>query len=321
MRTVEVRGTQFLINGEPFYFQGFGKHEDIAVRGKGHDDAYLVHDFELLDWIGANSFRTSHYPYAEEVYDYADRKGIVVIDEVAAVGQNMGLAGGVFGGQGYITFSPETINDVEPGGARAGDPRARAPRQEPPERRAVVDRERAGVRHGRGAEEYFEPLFALARELDPSRPVGFVNVMLAPHGGARSRSSATCSCSTGTTAGTSNTGDLRPRRRPGWPSCRSGRRTASRSSSPSTAPTPSPALHSLTPQPWSEEYQVEYLDMNHRVFDAVDAVVGEQVWNFADFATAAGICRVDGNKKGVFTRDRRPKAAAHLLRRRWTGKP
>jgi len=26
---------------------------------------------------------------------------------------------------------------------------------------------------------------------------------------------------------------------------------------------------------------------------------------------------VDGNKKGVFTRDRRPKAAAHLLRRRW----
>jgi hypothetical protein len=25
----------------------------------------------------------------------------------------------------------------------------------------------------------------------------------------------------------------------------------------------------------------------------------------------------DGNKKGVFTRDRRPKMAAHELRRRW----
>ena len=25
--------------------------------------------------------------------------------------------------------------------------------------------------------------------------------------------------------------------------------------------------------------------MNHRVFDRIDAVVGEQVWNFADFAT------------------------------------
>jgi len=53
------------------------------------------------------------------------------------------------------------------------------------------------------------------------------------------------------------------------------------------------------------------------VFDSVDAVVGEHVWNFADFQTSMGIFRVDGNKKGAFTRDRRPKAAAHLLRERW----
>jgi beta-glucuronidase len=46
-------------------------------------------------------------------------------------------------------------------------------------------------------------------------------------------------------------------------------------------------------------------------------VVGEQVWNFADFATTSGIMRVGGNKKGVFTRDRQPKAAAYALRRRW----
>lgn len=29
-----------------------------------------------------------------------------------------------------------------------------------------------------------------------------------------------------------------------------------------------------------------------------------------------GISRVGGNKKGVFTRDRQPKASAHLLRKR-----
>ena len=98
---------------------------------------------------------------------------------------------------------------------------------------------------------------------------------------------------------------------------RAGQARASRSSSPSTAPTPIPGMHSLTPEPWTEEYQVEYLDMNHRVFDRIDAVVGEQVWNFADFATTSGIMRVGGNKKGVFTRDRQPKAAAHALRRRW----
>jgi beta-glucuronidase len=59
---------------------------------------------------------------------------------------------------------------------------------------------------------------------------------------------------------------------------------------------------------------VEYLDMNHRVFNRIDAVVGEQVWNFA---TTSGIMRVGGNKKGVFTRDRQPKEAAYALRRRW----
>src|SRR3954453_361620 len=109
IRTVEVRGTRFLINGEPFYFTGFGKHEDADVRGKGHDDALMVHDFALMDWLGANSFRTSHYPYAEEVLDYADRHGVVVIDETPAVGINTGLAAGVFGAEPFNTFSEETI--------------------------------------------------------------------------------------------------------------------------------------------------------------------------------------------------------------------
>ena len=31
LRTVQVKDTQFLINGKPFYFLGFGKHEDADV--------------------------------------------------------------------------------------------------------------------------------------------------------------------------------------------------------------------------------------------------------------------------------------------------
>ncbi len=70
---------RLLLNGVPVRLRGFGMHEDVPLRGKGHDDARMVRDFALLDWIGANSFRTSHYPYAEEVLDYADRKGVLVI--------------------------------------------------------------------------------------------------------------------------------------------------------------------------------------------------------------------------------------------------
>ena len=48
---------------------------------------------------------------------------------------------------------------------------------------------------------------------------------------------------------------------------------------------------------WSAEYQNEYLEMTHAVFDHYDFVQGELVWNFADFQTTEGILRVDGNKK------------------------
>lgn len=88
VRTVEVRGTQFLINGKPFYFKGFGKHEDSFCHGRGTDNCLNVKDLSLMRWLNANSFRTSHYPYAEEMYDLCDREGIVVIDETPAVGIN-----------------------------------------------------------------------------------------------------------------------------------------------------------------------------------------------------------------------------------------
>jgi beta-glucuronidase len=42
------------------------------------------------------------------------------------------------------------------------------------------------------------------------------------------------------------------------------------------------------------------------------------VWNFADFKTGQGTMRLAGmNFEGVFSRDRRPEAAAHFLRSRW----
>ncbi|MFI7542433.1 beta-glucuronidase [Actinoplanes sp. NPDC049599] len=316
VRTVKVSGNRFLINGEPFYFTGFGKHEDLAVIGKGHNDAWMVHDFELLEWIGANSFRTSHYPYSEEVLDYADRRGIVLIDETAAVGLNMGLGGGIFGAQGYRTFSPDTVNDS------SREVHAQAIRE-------LVDRDKnhpsvvlwsianEPESDTEGAEAYFRPLFALARELDPSRPVGFVNVMLAPHGKCRVSQFADVLMLNRYYGWYTHTGDLAGAEQAweqelrGWAG--DGKPIIITEYGADTYP----GLHSIGAEPWSEEYQIAYLDMNHQVFDRVDAVIGEQVWNFADFATTSGVMRVGGNKKGVFTRDRQPKAAAHALRRRW----
>lgn len=55
------------------------------IRGKGLDMALLTKDFNLIKWIGANAYRTSHYPYSEESMQFADEHGIMIIDECPAV--------------------------------------------------------------------------------------------------------------------------------------------------------------------------------------------------------------------------------------------
>jgi beta-glucuronidase len=317
IRTVRVDGPRFLINDEPFHFRGFGKHEDAAVRGKAHDNVFMIHDFSLMEWLGANSFRTSHYPYAEEVLEYADRHGIVVIDETAAVGINSGLAAGAFGAEPHTTFSPDTINEVTQEAHRRAIRELIARDKNHPcvvlwsianEPESVTPESRA----------YFEPLAAETRRLDPTRPIGFVNVML----------------STPDVDVLTDLFDVVMLNRyygwyvnPGDLASAEAALDAEISSWVAAYDKPIlfteygadtyPGVHDWVPAPWSEEYQAELLTMSHRVFDRYDAVVGEHIWNFADFATAPGVMRVDGNKKGVFTRERRPKSAAYVLRRRW----
>jgi beta-glucuronidase len=319
IRTVEVEGTRFLINGDPFHFRGFGKHEDSAIRGRAHDNVFMVHDFALMEWLGANSLRTSHYPYAEEVLDYADRHGIVVIDETPAVGINSGLAAGVFGAEPFQTFSDATINEATRDAHKQAIRELVARDKNHPcvvlwsianEPESITPEARA----------YFEPLVAETRRLDPSRPVGFANVQ-------------------GSSPDVDVITDLFDvvmlNRYYGWyvhngylPAAeraleaeltawveKHGKPIIMTEYGADTLE----GLHRALPSPWSEEYQVELLAMSHRVFDRIEAVVGEQLWNFADFATVPGVMRVGGNKKGVFTRERQPKAAVEHLRRRWRG--
>ena len=320
LRSVEVRDAQFLINGDPFYFTGFGKHEDSAVRGKAHDDALMVHDFALLDWVGANSFRTSHYPYAEEVLDYADAQGIVVINETAAVGMNMEIARKLAG-----------ANDLpdELYGDDAISSRTQATHLQAIHELVARDKNHACVvmwsignepdLRPKGSGEYFAPLLAATKQLDPSRPVTLVNVMMVGPEQDTVAHLQDVICLNRYWGWYVEGGDLLAAEQgleadlKAWAAKHPGKPIVITEYGADTLP----GLHSIAPLMWSEGYQSELLAMHGRVFDRIPAVVGEQVWNFADFATSQGIMRVGGNKKGVFTRERQPKAAAHVLRQRW----
>ena len=152
VRTVEVRGTEFLINGEPFRFTGFGMHEDHPTLGKGHNDAFLVQDFALLDVdrgqlvpdVALPLLRGRPRPRrpARHRGDRRDRGGR---PEHGSRRRHLRRAG-------LPDLQRRHDQRRDAGGARPGDPRARRAGQEPPERRAVVDRQRArvGDRGGRG---------------------------------------------------------------------------------------------------------------------------------------------------------------------------
>ncbi|KAF4974597.1 hypothetical protein FZEAL_8524 [Fusarium zealandicum] len=319
VRTVEVSGNKFLINNEPFYFTGFGKHEDTPVRGKGFDPAYMVHDFQLMNWTGANSFRTSHYPYTEEVYEYADRHGIVVIDETAAVGLNLGMVAGLLGLKPTPTFSPDTMND-ETREAHAQGIRELVARDKNHPSVVLWTIANEPAASEAGVREYMEPLVALTKELDPTRPVCFANESQANVHTDLISDLFDVLCLNRYYGWYLNTGDLDAAEQGLEKDLRSWQDKYDKPIIMTEYGADTLAgLHTVGDVPWSEEYQSRVLEMSHRVFDRVDSVVGEQVWNFADFQTPAQfIFRVDGNKKGVFTRDRRPKGAVQVLKKRWT---
>lgn len=69
-RTIETRGEDILLNGEPIFLKGICIHEEIpqrVSRANGYDDAKL-----LLNWakeLGCNYVRLAHYPHNEAMVD------------------------------------------------------------------------------------------------------------------------------------------------------------------------------------------------------------------------------------------------------------
>jgi beta-glucuronidase len=80
-RTVKVDGDQLIVNGEAVKLKGFNRHEDYAIVGAAIPLQLMVKDMDLLQDMGANCVRTSHYPNDERFLDLCDERGIFVWEE------------------------------------------------------------------------------------------------------------------------------------------------------------------------------------------------------------------------------------------------
>ncbi len=82
-RTIEVRGTDILLNGKPVFLRGISLHEEAPTRpGRAwsEDDART-----LMGWakeLGCNFVRLAHYPHDEAMLRMADQMGLMVWAEV-----------------------------------------------------------------------------------------------------------------------------------------------------------------------------------------------------------------------------------------------
>lgn len=321
IRTVRVDGTRFLINEKPFYFKGYGKHEDTFPAGRGLNLPMNAKDMSLMKWQGANSFRTSHYPYSEEMMRLCDEEGIVVIDETTAVGVNLTFGGGAnFGGEKIKTFDKEH-------GVKTKEHHEQVIReliQRDKNHACVVMWSIANEPDSaaEGAYEYFAPLYELAKKEDPQkRPCTLVSVQM-PH--PEEDVSAKLSdviCLNRYYGWYVYGGELETAKKALAREMQMWEKVNKPVMFTEYGADTVAGFHDTVPVMYTEEYQVAYYEMNHEVFDKLDFVVGEQVWNFADFATSQSLLRVGGNRKGIFTRDRKPKMAAHYFRERWKNIP
>ncbi len=325
IRTVLVKGTSILINGEPVYLKGFGKHEDCDIVGRGFQIGVMKRDFELMKWIGANSFRTAHYPYSEEIYQMADEEGFLVIDEVAAVGMFESLMNFMEASSGKKTafFEKETTPLLLKAHKKAIEEMIARDKNHPCVIAWSLLNEPETTNEA--AVPYFKEIFEWARELDAQkRPRTFALIMNSLPG--------ECKCYQFSDIialnryygwyvkggyEISEAEILFRKEMDAWKALNLDKPFLFTEYGADTLG----LEHKLPSVMWSQEYQEEYLNMTNEVFDSYEFIKGEQIWNFADFQTTEGILRVNGNKKGVFTRQRQPKDAAYLLRKRWKNLP
>ena len=320
VRTIMVTSTQVLLNGEPILLKGFGKHEDFPIYGRATTLPVMVKDYSLMKWVGANSYRTSHYPYSEEYYTMADKEGFLIIDETPAVG--LVFFDGDEAIQKRHAQAEFALREVISRDKNHPSVVAWSVANEPSIRDLaatfqgkISEATQKEVSEGR---KTLSGLMKKAKELDPTRITSFASVMGGPYDWLTD-------CDV-----------IFLNRYYGWYTnvgyFDQARAYLNGELDKIYNQFKKPILlsefgadaiagsHGTEDEIFTEEYQKKLINMYLDVANSKEYIVGMHIWNFADFRTAQAIMRVDGmNLKGVFTQNRRPKMAAHLLRERWFG--
>lgn len=81
-RSIERRGVDILLNGEPIWLRGISVHEDDEVTGKVTSEEDIRRRFAHARELGCNFLRLAHYPHHERAAELADEMGFLLWEEI-----------------------------------------------------------------------------------------------------------------------------------------------------------------------------------------------------------------------------------------------
>ncbi|MGI5930686.1 glycoside hydrolase family 2 TIM barrel-domain containing protein [Pseudoflavonifractor sp.] len=81
IRKIEIKDTKFYLNGEQVRLTGANRVWDDRANGQTEPDYVIMRDIDYMKSMGMNCARMSHVPMSENLLDYCDQVGFLLICE------------------------------------------------------------------------------------------------------------------------------------------------------------------------------------------------------------------------------------------------
>lgn len=306
LRTVELKGGQVVVNGEPVRLAGAAMHEQHPAFGSSVPGWQVTRDIKLLKHAGFNAIRAAHYPFSQEFYDACDREGMLVLAELPC-------------------WQFDSFQFTEPKVQEMSVQMARAMVAQLGHHPSIIGWivQNESRTFDRGANEFFAAIHSAIKQADPMRfTLSAENPFPPQHLMAAARAAGSpagplpptsqvvdavgINCASGWTA---DKADQLPALLDHFQPMLDGKAIFVTEIGAEAIP----GARSLELQPWSEDFQAELLCRHIGAIVDRPWVAGFFIWAFADFEASS--VAVQGRiARGIVDEHRRPKAAFYQVR-------
>ncbi len=295
IREVKVESNQLLLNGETIFLKGVGSIEDFPVLGRGVNGVILRKDVALLQNLGANFHRIALTCAREEHLALANRFGLMMMEDVAWLQSDYSDPVVLEKMKAMLTaqMKRDKNNPSIIMWSIQNEPLSQVP----------------------SYRNFLKELVALAKELDPTRPVTYVSCEY--EHGDRNFDLVDIICHTSYKGWYTQYGDI--------PAAIKALNTLVGDIEKEYPEKPIfwagfgadayEGLHSDPPEMWTEEYQAELLRRTwQEVLLCHENIIGGSIIELCDYRSPQNFRRLKHQKKGLYTKDRTPKYAAHIIK-------